>query len=244
MLQNEDCITYLNKLQNQSTDLVLIDPPFFIGFDNGEGWDNQWKNEKEYLDWCEVWTKECFRVLKPNGMFVVFGTLKTDTFLRYKLNILNNIPNFYSQNELIWSYNWGGRSKENFARKHEYAWCYSKEEKFLFNANDVRIERKQKTNIRTGEKFEKGTIPTCVWEKNNHTKSKEYVNWHPTQKPLLILERIIKAYTNENDTVLDIFSGSGSTMIACKNTNRKFLGCELSKNYYKKSLIRLKNFSK
>ena len=111
MLQNEDCITYINKLQNQSTDLVLIDPPYFIGFDNGEGWDSQWKNEKEYLDWCEVWTKECFRVLKPNRMFVVFGTLKTDTFLRYKLNILNNIPNFYSQNELIWSYNWGGRSK-------------------------------------------------------------------------------------------------------------------------------------
>ena len=161
-----------------------------------------------------------------------------------RLNILNNIPNFYSQNELIWSYNWGGRSKENFARKHEYTWCYSKEKEFLFNANDVRVERKQKINIRTGEKFEKGTIPTCVWEKNNHTKSKEYVNWHPTQKPLLILERIIKAYTNENDNVLDIFSGSGSTMIACKNTNRKFLGCELSKSYYEKSLVRLTNIAK
>jgi DNA modification methylase len=145
-----------------------------------------------------------------------------------------------AQNEIIWSYNWGERSKENFARKHEYIWCYSKGDKFLFNPDDVVVERKQKINIRTGKPFDKGTIPTCVWEKNNHTKSKEYVNWHPTQKPFIILERIIKAYTNKNDTVVDIFSGSGSTMIACKNTHRKFIGCELSKEYYNKSLLRLK----
>jgi adenine-specific DNA-methyltransferase len=238
MLENVDCLKYLGKLQNKSANLVLTDPPYFIGFDGGEGWDSQWKNEKEYLDWCKMWTNECFRVLKDNGMFAVFGTLKTDTFIKYKIDILNNIPNAKSQNELIWSYNWGGRSKGNFARKHEYIWCYSKGDEFLFNADDVMVERKQKINIRTGKPFDKGTIPTCVWEKNNHTKSKEYVNWHPTQKPFLILERIIKAYTNEGDTVLDIFSGSGSTMIACKNTNRNFIGCELSKNYYKKSLKR------
>jgi DNA modification methylase len=219
--------------------MILTDPPYFIGFDGGKGWDSQWKNENDYLNWCESWTKECYRVLKPNRIFAVFGTLKTDTFLKYKLNILNKIDNFYGQNEIIWSYNWGGRSKENFARKHEYVWCYSKGDKFLFNADDVRVERKQKINIRTGESFEKGTIPTCVWEKNNHTCSKEYVNWHPTQKPLFILERMIKAYTNKGDTVLDIFSGSGSTMIASSLQDREFLGCELSKEYYEKSLDRM-----
>ena len=243
MLKNADCLKFLNKLKNNSVDLILTDPPYFIGFDGGEGWDSKWKNEEEYLNWCETWTKECFRILKKNRMFVVFGTLKTDTFLKYKLNILNNITDSFAQNEIIWSYNWGGRSKENFARKHEFMWCYSKGDKFLFNADDITIERKQKINIRTGQLFDKGTIPTCVWEKNNHTKSKEYVNWHPTQKQFLILERIIKAYTNKNDVVVDIFSGSGSTMIACKNTQRKFKGCELSKEYYHKSLKRLKNLS-
>lgn len=233
----------MSKVKDESIDLIITDPPYFIGFDGGKGWDSQWKNEEEYLNWCETWTKECFRVLKKNRIFAVFGTLKTDTFLKYKLNILNNIKNFYSQNEIIWSYNWGGRTKKNFARKHEYIWCYSKEKKFLFNSDEVRTERKQKINIRTGKVFEKGTIPTCVWEKNNHTCSKEYVNWHPTQKPYMILERLIKAYSNENDTVLDIFSGSGSTMIACKISNRKFLGCEISKEYYVKSLQRYENFS-
>lgn len=242
MLVNDDCLRYVRSLPNESVDLVLTDPPYFIGFDGGKGWDSQWKSETDYLHWCSLWTKECVRVLKPNRMMIVFGTLKTDTFLRYKLEVLNN-QLLKGQNEIIWSYNWGGRSKDNFARKHEYAWCYSKGDKFLFNADDVRVERKQKVNIRTGEAFEKGTIPTCVWEKNNHTTSKEYVNWHPTQKPLMILERTIMAYTNKDDTVLDIFSGSGSTWIAATNTGRNFLGCELDEEYYKKSIERHKNLT-
>jgi DNA modification methylase len=240
-LLSEDCLSFLSLLNDNSVDLVLTDPPYFIGFDGGRGWDSQWKTEKEYLSWCQEWTKECVRVLKPNRMLVVFGTLKTDTFLLYKLQT-NNILPLVSQNEIIWSYNWGGRSKNNFARKHEYAWCWSKGNSFLFNSEDVRVERKQKVNIRTGKIFEKGTIPTCVWEKNNHTTSKEYVNWHPTQKPFFILERIIRAYTNQDDLVLDCFSGSGSTMISCTNTKREFIGCELDKEYYDKSLIRYNSF--
>ena len=60
-------------------------------------------------------SRMCFRVLKPDRMMVVWGTLKTDTFLKYKLNILNEIPSLTGQNEIIWSYNWGGRQKKNFA---------------------------------------------------------------------------------------------------------------------------------
>lgn len=242
MIHNVDCLEYLSTLEDNSVDLVLTDPPYYIGFDGGKGWDSQWKTEQEYLDWCDEWTRECVRVLKPNRMLVVFGTLKTDTFIKYKLNT-NNIEPLCGQNEIIWSYNWGGRTKANFARKHEYAWCWSKGEEFLFNADDVRVERKQKINIRTGKAHEKGTIPTCVWEKNNHTTSKEYVNWHPTQKPFMILERIIEGYTNKGDFVIDIFSGSGSTAIACDNVGRKFGGCELDTEYYNLSQDRRRSFN-
>ena len=76
----------LSTIESDSIDLILTDPPYFIGFDGGKGWDSQWKTEKEYLDWCHQWTQECVRVLKPNRMMVVFGTLKTDTFIHYKLN--------------------------------------------------------------------------------------------------------------------------------------------------------------
>ena len=240
-LSNQDCLEYIKSIPDNSVDLVLTDPPYFIGFDGGKGWDSQWGSEIEYLEGCDKWTEECVRVLKPERMLVVFGTLKTETFLLYKLRTTDHNPVLTPQNEIVWSYNWGGRGKNNFARKHEYAWCWSKGKQFLFNADDVRVERKVSKNLRTGKAYEKGTIPTCVWEKNNHTTSKEYVNWHPTQKPLMILERIIKAYTNPGDTVLDIFSGSGSTMIAAAQSDRNFLGCELDKSYYDKSLERYRD---
>lgn len=237
-LENKDCLEFLSSLENESVDMVLVDPPYFIGFDGGKGWDNQWETEKEYLEWCKKWSSECIRVLRPDCMMIVWGTLKTDTFLRYKLNVLNSFSEMIPQNEIIWSYNWGGRSKTNFARKHEYAWCYSKG-KFLFNADDILVERKVKKNLRTGEDYEKGTIPTCVWEKNNHTTSKEFCGWHPTTKNLEVLDRMILAYTKENDLVLDIFSGSGSTAISCKRNNRSFIGCEVDTEYYEKSLQRI-----
>ena len=236
--KNIDCFQYLQQLPDESVDMILTDPPYFLGYDAGKGWDSQWKSDQEYLDWCDKWARECARVLKPNRMMCVFGTLKYDNFLKMKIDTLSKIPNMHSQNEIIWSYNWGGRSKTNFARKHEYIWCYSKDKQFLFNADDVRIERKQKVNIRTGEDFEKGTIPTSVWEKNNHTTSKEYCEWHPTQKPLFILERLIRAYTHPGETILDIFAGSASVMIAAENTFRKFKGCELDPDYYERSFSR------
>ena len=238
MIENKDCLEYLKSLDDNSVDMVLTDPPYFIGFDGGKGWDSQWDSEGDYLEWCEQWTTECVRVLKPNRMMIVWGTLKTDTFLKYKL-MLSSYDNMVSQNEIVWSYNWGGRSKDNFARKHEYAWCYSKGEKFLFNDDDIRVERKVKKNLRTGEAYEKGTIPTCVWEKNNHTTSKDFCGWHPTTKNLEVLDRMIRAYTDPNDTVLDCFMGSGSTAIAAIRSGRKYQGCERDQEYYTKSLERI-----
>jgi site-specific DNA-methyltransferase (adenine-specific) len=238
MLKNQDSLEFLSTLKNNSVDLIITDPPYFIGFDGGKGWDSQWKDEDDYLSWCGKWTTECIRVLKPNRMLIVFGTLKTDTFLKYKLQTSAKNPCLVSQPEIIWSYNWGGRTKKNFARKHEYAWVWSIGNRFLFNADDVRVERKMASSYRECGHKHKTTIPTCVWEKNNHTMSKEYVGWHPTQKPIEILERMVLAYSNEGDTVMDIFSGSGSTMIAAQKNGRNFIGCEIDTEYYTKSLKR------
>lgn len=240
MIHNVDCIEYLQRLDDNSVDLVLTDPPYFIGFDGGKGWDSQWSDEEEYLQWCDKWTSECVRVLKPNRMLIVWGTLKTETFLHYKLNTSKYNQELTPQNEIIWSYNWGGRAKNNFARKHEYAWCWSKGETFLFNDADVRVERKVKKNLRTGKDYEQGTIPTCIWEKNNHTTSKDYIGWHPTTKNLEVLERLIRAYTNPGDTVLDCFMGSGSTAIAAMRCDRKYTGAELDAEYYAKLQERIR----
>jgi adenine-specific DNA-methyltransferase len=85
-LKHADCLDFLSGMENESVELVLVDPPYHIGYDT---WDNQWSSEKDYLDWCREWTQEAARVLKPQGMLCVWGTLKTDTFLRYKLQVLN-----------------------------------------------------------------------------------------------------------------------------------------------------------
>jgi len=243
MLVNDDCLRFLATLADDSVDLIVTDPPYYIGFDGGKGWDSQWKTDAEYLAWCDEWTRECVRVLKPNRMLVVWGTLKVESNLLYRLQT-SKITGLVPQNEIIWSYNWGGRAKTNFARKHEIAWCWSKGKDFLFNADDVRVTRKVTKNIRTGEEYTKGTIPTCVWEQNNHTMSAEFCGWHPTTKNLDVLDRIIKAYSpvptdEEDSTVLDIFSGSGSTAISALRNNRKFLGCELDPDYHTKSLTRI-----
>lgn len=234
-----DVLDYLATVPDNSADLVIADPPYAIGYDAGKGWDSQWQTETDYLNWCTEWTTECARILKPQRMLIAWGTLKTDTFLRYKLDVLNHIPTLTSQNEIIWSYNWGGRTKKNFARKHEYAWCYSKGKTFLFNDDAIRVERKVKKDLRTGLPHTKGTIPTCVWEINNHTMSTDAVNWHPTTKNVAVLERMIRAYTNPGDLVLDPFLGSGSTAIAAIHTGRRAQGCELDPDYVNKARHRI-----
>jgi DNA modification methylase len=288
ILRNMDCVEYLKTLEDNSVDLVCVDPPYFEIVKND--WDNQWKTEQEYLDWCKEWTEECFRVLKEGGCFYVWGTTKTDTFLRYKLNVLNNIKGAHYQNWIIWAYDWGGRTKKKFPRKHEDLFMYSKGKEFDFFADQILVERAVKSNMNITRKINllqkalnaetlkkfteadkhswakykfdkldkehykreiealkkkdiklsKGKIPTDVWTKNNHTTSAEYAGWHPTQKPIELLERIIKAHTKEGDIVLDIFSGSGSTMIAADKCGRTFRGSEFDKEYYDKSLKRLK----
>ena len=238
-IDHDDVLSFLAGIENDSIDYINTDPPYFIGYDDGKGWDSAWANENEYLEWCREWTNELVRVLRPGRMMTVWGTLKTDTFLKYKINVLNEFSELFGQNEIVWSYNWGGRSPSNFARKHEYAWSYSKGQEFLFNADDVRVDRKMKTNPRTGKAFTKGTIPTSVWEQNNHTASKDFVNWHPTTKNLTVLERMIRAYSNESDTVLDCFSGSGSTAVAALRCHRNFIGSEIDREYYEKSLDRV-----
>lgn len=241
-IENKDCLAFLKSVETESVDYINTDPPYNIGYDGGDGWDT-WPTEESYLEWCKEWLTECARVLKPAGMLSVWGTQKTDLFFRLKLEVMNKLPGMVSQPAIHWSYNWGGRPRNNFAHKFETAWCYSKGDTFYFdrNAPGVEVERKMKMNIRTGEEFTNGTIPTTIWEGNLTTNSKEAKesNFHPTVKPQFILQRMINAYCPKDGTVLDCFSGSGSTALACMKTNKNFIGCELNESYYQKSLQRL-----
>jgi len=239
-LHNEDCLDYLQSLASESVDMVLTDPPYFKIVKND--WDNQWKTEQEYLNWCLKWTRECIRVLKPGGSMIVWGTDKTDTYLNYRILVNGMKPGLTHHYQGVWSYEWGAKSKKNITTKHELWNHWTKGKPFTFNGDDIRIPYKMQNNTYRGKNTNHplGKIPTSVWEKNNITTSKEHCGWHPTTKNLFILDRMIRAYTNPGEVVLDIFSGSGSTAIACERAGRRFWGCEKDADYYNKSLERIK----
>ena len=238
-LRNCDCLDLLKSLDNESVDLIIADPPYFEILK--DDWDNQWPNEADYLSWCREWTMEAARVLRMGRCFYVWGTTKHDTFLRYKLDVLNQMPGMSYKNWIIWASDWGGRTKKTFPRKHEDLLMYSKGEHFLFNSDAIRVPYKMKKNVRAGATNNPlGKVPTDVWMKNNHTTSKEYAGGHSAQKPIELLERIVKANTNPGDLVLDFFSGAGSTAVAALRNGRQFVGCELDHYYYQRSLQRIK----
>lgn len=246
-LATSDCLAFLRSLPDASAGLVIADPPYNIGFDGGRGWDSP-RPDEEWVAWCVGWTAECARVLRPGRMLVVWGTLKgSDRFLRYRLAV-DDDPSLSSllvpENEIVWSYNWGGRSRRNFARKHEYAWCWRRAgDDLLFHADDVLVERKTKVNPRDGRAFSKGTVPTCVWERNNHTRSRDFCGWHPTTKNIDLLRRMVRAWTDAGDLVVDPFSGSGSTAIAALREGRSFSGSEIDPEYARMSLERIEELT-
>lgn len=241
-IENMDCLEFLKTVPDESIGHINCDPPYNIGYDGGDDWDT-FPSDEEYLKWSKNWTAECARVLKPNRMMCVWGTQKSDLFFRLKLEVLNHLPDMVSQSAIHWSYNWGGRPRNNFAHKFESAWCFSKGKEFFFDRSKVEVERKMKVNIRTGEEYDNGTIPTTIWEGNLGTASKEAKesNFHPTVKPQFILQRMINGYTPEGETVLDCFSGSGSTAVASFLTRHPFYGCEVNEKYYRSSLERLED---
>ena len=238
-LHNLDCMELLTSLPEESVDVIIADPPYFEII--GNDWDHQWRDEAEYMAWCDAWVRQCSVVLKPGGVMYVWGTTKTDTFLRFKLNVMNGISSLEYRNWIVWSYDWGGRTKKTWPRKHEDCLMYSKGNEMRWYPENVEVPRKVTKNIRTGEDFGRGKVPTDVWQQNNHTTSREYCGWHPTQKPVALLERMVLALTAPGDLVLDPFSGSGSTAIAAIKNGRRFVGCEKDPEYFSKSLKRIED---
>jgi site-specific DNA-methyltransferase (adenine-specific) len=154
---------------------------------------------------------------------------------------MNGVSSLEYRNWIVWSYDWGGRTKKTWPRKHEDCLMYSKGPEVRWYPENVEVPRKVAKNFRTGEDFARGKVPTDVWQQNNHTTSREYCGWHPTQKPVALLERMVLAHTAPGDLVLDPFSGSGSTAIAALKNGRRFVGSEKDPNYFNKSLERIKD---
>lgn len=181
--------------------------------------------------------KRLNRLIKPNGAIVLFGSEPFSSALR-----MSNIKNYK------YDWIWDKKKPSNFPLAKKQPMKYH-ENIMVFNSKIyypimVKIEgRKAKKGVNKGARvFNKGLenpdyldkvytdkYPSSILEVSNANQRGRY---HPCQKPIELLEYLIKTYTNGNETVLDFTMGSGSTGVACINTNRKFIGIELDKNYF------------
>jgi len=241
-IMHGDALVALKTLPENSFDLIFADPPYNIG-KNFNGHIEKWKTEEAYLVWCYEWLNQCIQKLKPNGSFYVMTATRYmpyfDIFLRNKLDILSRI---------IWHYDSSGvQAKKYFGSMYEpILFCVKDKKNYTFNSNEILVEAK------TGSKrklidyrkavptvYNSEKVPGNVWDfPRVRYRMNEYEN-HPTQKPIALLERIIKASSNEGDLVLDPFSGTFTTCFVAKELKRNCIGIELQDEYVKIGLRRL-----
>ena len=227
-LYNDDCLKVLPTIPDKSIDLILTDPPYGT---TACKWDS-------VIPFEPMW-KELNRVIKDNGAIALFGSEPFSSALR-----MSNIKQF--KYDWIWekSHTTGFLNAwKQPLRKFELIHIfYNKQclynpqiiDKLLKNIRPLtNITKKSNnySNYKLGKEFRKlpynKSMPVNIIKFNSQQKT-----IHPTQKPVALLEYLIKTYTNENDTVLDFTMGSGSTGVACKNLNRNFIGIEKDEKYF------------
>jgi len=218
-----DALEELEKLSDNSIDLVLISPPY----DNIEG-SGYSKGKKDvlflklYSEFLDRILKELYRVLKPTGQFYLnlkHSTLKTKLKTCHWIEFLEGFQKFDFKSYIIWKYS--GSFDSTFKRFHlDYEIIYH-----LSKSGDIKIN------------LEDNKDPlTSVWYIPHYIKER----LHPVQMPIKVAEKIISCGSNEEEVVLDCFMGAGTTALACKYLKRKYIGIEINPEYCKVAEQRLK----
>lgn len=225
-LKNMNCFEFLENIESNSVDLIIIDPPYEVsrqtnfqsGGETGKDTD-RFRVSMDFGDWDNNFTgldrviSECYRILRKGGTLICFYDLwKTTTLKQYfeqaKFKQLRFIE-------------WVKTNPVPLNSKTNY----------LTNSREIAVLGVKCGKPTFNSEYDNGVYkyPIC------HDRGR----FHPTQKPLALIEDLIIKHSNKDDLVLDCFSGSGTTALAAFNQERNFIGCELSKEYYDKSINRL-----
>ena len=246
-----DNLYVLRNLSSESIDLIYIDPPFFSKRDYVQIWgdDNEVRSFQDifedgmfsYLAWLNARLWEMKRVLKNTGSIYVHCDWHASHYIKAEMDKIfgyggenGKAPGF--KNEIIWNYQTGGASKEHYSRKHDVILWYTKSHEYTFNANSIREPRSEKALLRAlnpaGARISADNIdklPTDVWQiPALNPMSIERIGY-PTQKPEELVERIVKASSNEGDVVADFFMGGGTTGTVALKNGRSFIGSDISR---------------
>jgi len=234
--------TLRDSIDNESIDLIFVDPPYNIGKKFGANRES-WPTEESYLSWCEEWIDECVNKLTPRGsMYVMCSTQSfapIDIILRRRLSILSRI---------IWSYDSSGvQARSCFGSLWEPIFhCVKNVHDYTFNAEDILVEARTGA-VRKLIDYRKAVptpystkkVPGNVWNiPRVRYRMPEYED-HPSQKPESLMERIILASSNPGDVVLDPFAGTFTTAAVAQKNNRRSISIEREGEYVKVGLRRI-----
>jgi site-specific DNA-methyltransferase (adenine-specific) len=233
-LMKGDCLNRMKEIPDGSVDMILTDPPY-------NKTQNVWDSVIPFNDmWCEL-----KRVIKPNGAIVLFGQntfsfklgLSNEKWFRYTMTWekskaggflnANRMP-LQAHEDILVFYQKMPLYNPQFEKGKPYV------KKAVTNGdgkNYGNFERKGTVKVNNGDRYPRSVIK---FSNDNHG------SLHPTQKPVPLMEYLIKTYTNEGETVLDFTMGSGTTGVACMNLNRKFIGIEMDDKYFNIATDRIK----
>jgi DNA modification methylase len=236
-LHNADCLDAMRLMEAGSIDAIITDPPYGTTACN---WDS-------IIDFALMW-EQLNRIIKKNGAIVLFGSepfssaLRMSNIKKYKYDWIYRKPQgtdplmarFRPMNDI-----------ENILVFHKKQPTYNAQ---LEKGKPYDVKR-DKNGRRTEGMFIGDLKPTQTINKGTRQPKrvldfKQEKGLHPTQKPVALMEYLIKTYTNENETVLDFTMGSGSTCVACLNTNRKFIGIEQDETYFQIAKKRIEDHQK
>ena len=188
---------------------------------------------KAYLTFMAQRIIEMHRVLKDTGSLYLHCDPTASHYLKLILDLVFGKDNF--KNEIIWSYQTGGVSKRWFGKKHDIVFLYSKTEDYFIDLTRVKEKRTEEVLRRIGTGNECATratdterLPFDVWNIQALNAMAKERTGYPTQKPLALLDRIIKASSSEGDLVMDPFCGCATTCVAAQNLHRKWIGIDVS----------------
>jgi len=225
-----DSLELLKSLESDSVDLIIADPPYNLGKDYGNNNDN--KNHNEYLAFSKSWLAESYRIMKPSSTIYVFMGVR---FISYLYQIMEKELNFIFNSWITWHYTQGLGKTKGFSPRHDDILMFTKTNNFKFNLDNIRVPQKFYRSINNM----RGANPGDVWQFSHVHFCNENRQEHPTQKPEGIIERMVLASTNENDLVIDPFSGSGTTLRVCQQLQRNCVGMELNPDYINSTKLRL-----
>ena len=251
MLYEGNSLEWLKSIESESVDLVFADPPYNI---KKADWD-KFESQEKYINWSMKWIGEAARILKKTGTLYICGFSEILADLKHP-----SMKYFQGCKWIVWYYKNKANLGKDWGRSHESILHLRKSKKFTMNIDDVRIPygkhtlkypshpQAETSQYGNGGKRKdiwtphpQGAKPKDILEVPTTCNGMKEKTPHPTQKPEELLRKLLLASSNENDLVIDPFSGSGTTLVVAEQLCRRWLGCDLSHEYNEWAIERLEN---